>query len=109
MRALASLLCTAVAASLSVVSAQSPDDLPRRIALGATLRPPSAGAPARLVRVDEGSALARAGMRAGDEVPAIDGHPITDAVEFDRRLPRCAPDARCASASPGPAPRATSR
>lgn len=86
MRALASLLCAALAASLPAVSAQSPDDLPRRIALGATLRPPSAGAPARLARVDDGSAMARAGMRAGDELLAIDGHPITDAVEFDRRL-----------------------
>jgi len=66
--------------------AQQPDPLSRRADLGAAIRPPSRTAPATVVRVTAGSALARAGLQAGDEVRAVDGHPVPDAIAFDRRV-----------------------
>jgi pimeloyl-ACP methyl ester carboxylesterase len=50
------------------------------------IRPPSASAPPKVVRVAENSALYRAGLRAGDEVVAFDGRPFADAIDFDRRM-----------------------
>jgi pimeloyl-ACP methyl ester carboxylesterase len=81
------LLCvTLLLAASHEASGQPTDDLARRVHLGATLRPPSGPTPARVVRVDAGSALARAGLRDGDEVRAIDGQPVADPIEFDRRV-----------------------
>jgi len=66
--------------------AQSPPDaLARRAELGAVIRPPSRTAPARVVRVTPGSPVAAAGLTAGDDLVAMDGHRIADAIEFDRR------------------------
>jgi len=66
--------------------AQTPDPLSRRADLGAAIRPPSGATPARVVRVSEGSALARAGLRANDDLTAIDGRSLSDPIEFDRRM-----------------------
>ena len=68
------------------VNAQTPDSLSRRPDLGVAIRPPSGANPARVVRVVQGSALAQAGLRANDDVMAIDGHRLTDAIDFDRRI-----------------------
>jgi dienelactone hydrolase len=62
------------------------DHLPRRADLGAVVRPPTSTAPAHVVRVHETSALYRAGLRAGDDVIGIDGHRLTDGIDFDRRF-----------------------
>jgi pimeloyl-ACP methyl ester carboxylesterase len=64
----------------------APNDLPRRADLGAVLRPPTATTPASVVRVSDNSPLQRAGLRAGDVVTSLDGTPLVDAVDFDRRL-----------------------
>lgn len=82
-RWLVPLICLA---AVPLFAQQSADPLARRADLGAAIRPPSRTAPATVVRVTEGSALARAGLRAGDIVRSIDGHRLTDAVEFDRRI-----------------------
>jgi pimeloyl-ACP methyl ester carboxylesterase len=65
---------------------QDPDNLPRRADLGAVLRPPTPTTPVRVVRIDEGSALYQAGLRAGDDVLSLDDQPFTDAIDFDRRV-----------------------
>ena len=62
------------------------NQLARRASLGAVLRPPTAADPARVARVDETSALHRAGLRAGDEIVKLNGTPLGDAIEFDRRI-----------------------
>lgn len=61
-------------------------DLPRRADLGAVIRPPSAAQPARVVRVSDSSSLYISGLRAGDEVLALNGQAFADAVDFDRRI-----------------------
>jgi pimeloyl-ACP methyl ester carboxylesterase len=67
--------------------AQGGDRLSRRADLGAAINPPSTtAARARVVRVVDGSPLARAGLRVGDEVTAVDDHRLSDSVEFDRRI-----------------------
>ena len=72
---------------LTVITAQhDPDQLARRADLGAVLRPPAASAPSRVVRVTDGSALAAAGLRAGDDVIGLDGERFLDAIDFDRRI-----------------------
>lgn len=65
---------------------QAPDDLPRRADLGAALRPPTPTTPTRVVSVTEGSALQRAGLRAGDLLVSLDGKPLVDPIDVDRRL-----------------------
>jgi dienelactone hydrolase len=62
------------------------DLLPRRVDLGAQLRPPSSSGPAHVVRIDENSVLYQAGLRAGDDVIALDGTPFADPIDFDRRV-----------------------
>jgi S1-C subfamily serine protease len=62
------------------------DPLSRRAELGAVIRPPASTSAARVIRIDEASALARAGLRAGDEVLGLDGRPFADAIDFDRRI-----------------------
>ena len=62
------------------------DPLSRRAELGAVIRPPASTSAARVIRIDEVSALARAGLRAGDEVLGVDGRPFADAIDFDRRI-----------------------
>ena len=64
----------------------APADLPRRADLGAVLRPPTPTTPASVARVAEGSALQRAGLRAGDIVVSLDGKPLVDPIDFDRRI-----------------------
>jgi dienelactone hydrolase len=73
------------AATPSIVTAQD-DPLTRRADLGAVIRPPAATAPARVLRIAEASALHRAGLRAGDDIIALDGRRFADAVDFDRRI-----------------------
>jgi dienelactone hydrolase len=62
------------------------DRLRRRADLGVAIRPPAATAPARVVRVSEQSSLHAAGLRAEDEILALDGAAISDEIEFDRRM-----------------------
>jgi pimeloyl-ACP methyl ester carboxylesterase len=62
------------------------DKLRRRADLGATIRPPAATAPARVVRISENSSLHAAGLRPGDEIVAVNGAAISDEIEFDRRM-----------------------
>ena len=66
--------------------AQPADPLPRRADLGAAIQPPGRGTAARVARVDPASALHAAGLRAGDDLLALDGRPFADAIDFDRRL-----------------------
>jgi pimeloyl-ACP methyl ester carboxylesterase len=68
--------------------AQTRDDhqLPRRAALDAVIRPPTSSTPAQVLRIAATSALYRAGLRAGDEIAALDGQPFADAIDFDRRM-----------------------
>jgi dienelactone hydrolase len=77
-----------VLATCASLFAFQTDSLPRRADLGAIIRPPSSREPARVVRVNEGSALYEAGLRTGDEVIALDGSPFTDPIDFDRRMAR---------------------
>jgi dienelactone hydrolase len=73
--------------SATVAGAQHETDrLRRRADLGAAIRPPAATAPARVVRIKEHSALHAAGLRAGDEILALNGATISDEIEFDRRM-----------------------
>jgi len=65
---------------------QDADRLPRRADLGAVLRPPVGSAPPRIVTVTSGSALHAAGLRAGDELLALDGQAFSDAIDFERRV-----------------------
>lgn len=75
------LLC-----SSATLAQHPPDSLPRRANLGASITPPERSAPARVRRVTEGSALHAAGLRAGDQVVALDGRPFADSIDFDRRM-----------------------
>lgn len=76
----------AVCSASGVLAQPDPDRLPRRADLGVVLRPPTATAPARVLRVTEGSSLHAAGLRVGDEVIALNGEPITDGIDLDRRI-----------------------
>jgi hypothetical protein len=78
-------LWTTLFLSLAMMTGE-PDDLRRRADLGAVIRPPSATAAARVVRIDEASALYAAGLRGGDEVLALGGKPLQDAVDFESRM-----------------------
>jgi dienelactone hydrolase len=80
------LLVTVVMAMPAVAGQREPDLLPRRADLGAQLRPPSPLTPARIVRMNASSVLYQAGLRAGDDVLALDGRPFSDAIDFDRRV-----------------------
>lgn len=75
-----------VLVSTATLTAQPADELPRRADLGAVLAPPTASAPARVVRVSAGSALDRAGVRAGDAVVSLQGQPIRDGVQLATTL-----------------------
>ena len=66
-------------------AARDLDPLPRRADLGAAIQPPGRGTPARAVRVDEASALHAAGLRAGDDILALNGAALADPIDFDRR------------------------
>ena len=73
--------------SIALMVASAPaDQLARRADLGAAIRPPTASAPARVVRVTETSTLFQAGIRAGDDLIALEGKPFADAIDFDRRM-----------------------
>lgn len=79
-------LCLVLLVSWPAAAQHPPDALPRRADLGAAITPPGRSAPARVARVTEGSALFVAGLRAGDEVVALDGRPFADSIDFDRRI-----------------------
>jgi hypothetical protein len=68
------------------ISAEPLDPLRRRADLRAAIAPPTGRDPARVVRVDEGSALFIAGVRAKDEIVSMNGMPFVDPIDFDRRM-----------------------
>ena len=91
------------------------EPLARRADTGISISPPQAAQAARVMRVREGSALAAAGVRRGDEILAIDGagagDPAAflarwrglrtgDAPRFPRRWPNMAVGFLCAAAPP---------
>jgi pimeloyl-ACP methyl ester carboxylesterase len=78
-------LCFILAAT-SAAAQHPPDLLPRRADLGAAIGAPERSVPAKVVRVTEGSALHVAGLRAGDEILALDGKRFEDSLDFDRRM-----------------------
>ena len=85
------IFATAVLALSALPAAratQAPEHSPlaRRADLGAAIRPPTAAAPATVARISESSALYAAGLRGGDHVLEVDGHPLTDEIAFDRRI-----------------------
>jgi alpha-beta hydrolase superfamily lysophospholipase len=87
MRVFVAMLVSAALFTHSDLAAQhDPDLLTRRADLAAVLRPPAGGALARVMRIEEGSALHKAGLRVGDEIVALDDRRFTDAIDFDRRL-----------------------
>jgi pimeloyl-ACP methyl ester carboxylesterase len=70
----------------AVPASNPPEVLRRRADLGAVIRPPTATGRARVVRVDEGSPLERAGLRPNDEVVALNGTRLADPIDFDVRI-----------------------
>ena len=82
------LVSLLVAVFVPAIATAQDDPLSRRADLGAAIRPPTATAPARVVRITESSALHHAGLRAGDDLLALDGHRFVDAIDFDRRIVR---------------------
>ena len=66
------------------------DDVPlrRRADLGAAIAAPEGGEPARIVRFRPESVLAKAGLRIGDQIVAVDARPLTDATVFGATLRR---------------------
>lgn len=71
---------------VAAVQGQPPETLPRRADLGAAIQPTTRTSAARVARIDERSALHRAGLRPGDEIVALDGATLTDSIDFDRRF-----------------------
>jgi alpha-beta hydrolase superfamily lysophospholipase len=90
MRVMLAMLLTIAAIPNGVTdvarSESQEDTLPRRADLGAAIRPPSAATPARVIRISEDSPLYIAGLRANDDVVALDGRRFDDAIDFDRRM-----------------------
>ena len=86
MRILLTITIALMLYSVSPGAQHDADLLARRADLGAALRPPTASAPARVVRINDASALHHAGLRAGDDVIALDGRRFADAIDFDRRM-----------------------
>jgi pimeloyl-ACP methyl ester carboxylesterase len=80
------MVCLLALLPIESLAQHPPDALPRRADLGAAIAPPERSTPARVVRITEGSALYAAGLRAKDQVIALDGRPFTDSIDFDRRI-----------------------
>ncbi len=86
MRVLVTLVVWTVCSTVAAMAQQHPDQLRRRADLGVALRPPSTEAPARVARIADGSSLHAAGLRVGDEVVALNGEPLRDQIDFERRM-----------------------
>jgi len=65
----------------------APDDpLRRRADWGASIAPPDATQPPRIVAFRPGSALERAGLRVGDQILELNGRAPGDAISFGARM-----------------------
>lgn len=79
---LSRLLLVLVVCATSRCTYAADDALRRRADLGAAITAPEDGQGARIVRFRPDSVLEKAGLRTGDQIVAVNGRAMTDAIAF---------------------------
>ena len=80
--ALSRVLLALLVCAISPCAYAADESLRRRADLGAAIAAPEDGQPARIVRFRADSALERAGLKTGDQIVAVNGRAMSDAVAF---------------------------